>query len=698
MQLKSRLLLFFVGIALFGLVLISVVSYNSAIEYGDNFEKEELEEVSEVIVGMLRTQEELESILELVRGIRIDHLGIYLVDARNNIHAHGGKFNFIKKDIAIYLAQGIMDEELNFGHGLPVSEVDFYWKKSLIPGTPYTLVLIEEFSEERIANVINIFGAPLLVVGIVILWISIWGALILASLFKKLDQQKISLEIVKNKALQANHAKSDFLANMSHEIRTPLTAILGFSETLLQKDLSEEDSYNAVRTIMRNGRHLINLINDILDLSRIEANKLKIEHVNFSPVKLMADLESMVKIQAQSKNINIDVKYIFPIPEEINSDPLRLRQILYNLCSNAIKFTEEGYIVITVGCKPDSQEMYFEVADTGIGVKKEAVEEIFNRFSQADASITREYGGTGLGLALSRKLAEKLGGSLSMESEYGVGSRFTATIDCGVLDNTKFLRNKDEIPRIKISALLTPPSLSGRVLLVEDNLDNQRLLSLLIRKTGVEFFIASNGEQAVEMGLNTGFDLIFMDMQMPVMDGVEAVKLLRHQKYNKPIIALTANVMSESKEICISIGCNDFLSKPVDRNRLYEVMSEYLRVAADTVEGNATMLDPIQSPLMDDPALAEIVLLFTNELGKKCANIEDALDKQDWDVLRDIFHQLKGSGGGIGFPMVTEIAAKIGIEIREQKYHLMRESIKEFYLICDRINAGAEQTRKESNG
>jgi CheY-like chemotaxis protein len=200
------------------------------------------------------------------------------------------------------------------------------------------------------------------------------------------------------------------------------------------------------------------------------------------------------------------------------------------------------------------------------------------------------------------------------------------------------------------------------------------------------------------MALNNSFDLVFMDMQMPVMDGVEAVKILRHKNYSQPIIALTANAMSESKEKCISIGCNDFLSKPVDRNRLYEMMSEYLRVETDAVESNVTIMDPIQSSLIGDPDLEDIVLLFTDGLGDTCDKIRDALDQQNWEALQDIFHQLKGSGGGVGFPEITEIADKIGMEIKGQKYHMVRESIKEFYLICGRINAGAEKTRMESRG
>lgn len=720
MHLQARFLSFIVGIAFFGLFLIGIVTYNSFKETGIRYEMGALGELSDHISNMLKGKTRLEAIQKTVNRYTIPNHGIYIADAKHNIYPSDSNPLSINNEIVIGIIQSISKQDIDAGHqenvgrGNPASENDISirWDKFPVQGAPYTIILLQEYNnEEAFVEFFDVFGVQMVVVGIVVLWISIWGALILASLFKRLDAQKVkleekahALEVAREKALQASIAKSDFLANMSHEIRTPLTAIMGFSESLLENDQLNGESSSTIKTIIRNGKHLLHLINEILDLSKIEAGKLEIEPMRFSPVKLLTDIEPMVHAQVQRKNIKFEINYDFPIPDSINSDPFRLKQVLINLCSNAVKFTHNGYVAVNVSCNPRAQLMCFEVVDTGIGLKDDELDRIFQDFSQADTSISRRYGGTGLGLPLSKRFAALLGGKVSVKSEYGTGSRFTLTIATGVLDDAEFLHSISQLPKINAGPVMSVPGLSGKVLLVEDNLDNQRLLSLLLGKTGIEVSLASNGEQALQMALNNSFDLVFMDMQMPVMDGLKATALLRQQSYTKPIIALTANAVKEDQEQCFSAGCNDFLAKPVDRGRLYKVMSKYLKVRvgagsmAGTTVGETVKTDvdialhntPIKSLFADDPDLADLVPGFIKGLQKVENNIRDAFDHQDWDVLDDLFHQLKGSGGGIGFPIITEIAGEIGILIKHKDANKVGIKINAFYQICERIYAGSE--------
>jgi|GEM_PF-3638851 len=385
----------------------------------------------------------------------------------------------------------------------------------------------------------------------------------------KVAQRTFDLQTAKEHAVQLAHqaeaasrSKSRFLANMSHEIRTPLTAIVGFGETLLDTHTTVHERIDSINAIIRNGVHLQQIINDILDISKIEANKLDIERIDTNYLELLTEIDSIIGMQARHKGLVFEIHYRFPLPVRIVTDPLRLKQILINLCNNAIKFTKSGSVRVTVIYHADAKQMAFAVRDTGIGLTDEQRGRLFQAFEQADSSTTRKFGGTGLGLAISKRLAEMLGGNVTVESDPGQGSCFTVTVDAGLQKPGNALTclpatTKDVVKEVRSQLL------SGEILLAEDTPDNQRLFSLYIKKAGSQLTIADNGKLAVEAALSRHFDLVLMDMQMPVMDGIEAVQTLRRAGYTQPIVALTANAMKEDQDKCFQAGCDGFLAKPV---------------------------------------------------------------------------------------------------------------------------------------
>ncbi|CAK9010397.1 Hybrid signal transduction histidine kinase J, partial [Durusdinium trenchii] len=385
-------------------------------------------------------------------------------------------------------------------------------------------------------------------------------------------------------AVRANQAKTEFLARMSHEIRTPMTAILGFADMLMAdtslNELSSE-STEWVTTIRRNGEYLLALINDILDLSKIEAGQLQVERLACSPKLIVDEVVELLRPKATAKGIDLKSLTCGDVPEAIISDPHRLRQVLINLVGNAVKFTEHGEVVITlraVGSPHGQQQLTFDVTDTGIGIDSEQLENVFQAFQQADLSTTRRYGGSGLGLTISRRLAEALDGSISVESRMGVGSCFQLRVraekthDADVEPanyekaGTRTSHAASEVPH--------DAALSGlRVLLAEDGPDNRRLVTCLLEKAGAEVTMAEDGQKAVELVLgerksspvSCEFDVILMDMEMPRLDGYSATRLLRKAGYQRPIIALTANAMQGDEVKCKEAGCDIYITKPITR-------------------------------------------------------------------------------------------------------------------------------------
>jgi signal transduction histidine kinase len=419
------------------------------------------------------------------------------------------------------------------------------------------------------------------------------------------DRQRVEEQLRKAKtdAEAATRAKSAFLANMSHEIRTPMTAILGYAE--LVEELIDQchdcptesncerwsEGRRHVATVRRNAEHLLGLINDILDLSRVEFGKMTIERQPCHLQAIVEDVASLMRVRLEEKGLTYATEYAGPVPEVICSDAGRLRQILVNLVGNAVKFTQAGGVRVIVRCVRDLAEprVEFDVVDTGIGMAPEETARLFEPFTQADTSTTRRFGGSGLGLAIARNLAQLLGGEVSLvEAQPDVGARFRLSVPTGSLDGVRMLTGPQAAPAAKAPAPATPTlqGLSGaRVLLAEDGVDNQRLVAHLLRKAGAEVVTVENGRMAVDTAMEAlkdgrSFDVILMDMHMPVLDGYAATRALRRRQYGGTIIALTAAAMQGDCDKCTAAGCDGYATKPVDRRGLIALVASHLKVTS----------------------------------------------------------------------------------------------------------------------
>lgn len=374
------------------------------------------------------------------------------------------------------------------------------------------------------------------------------------------------LNLAREEADRANQAKSMFLANISHEIRTPLGIIMGFAQLAQQEDGKEQrDSY--LNAIVRNGKELTRIIGDVLDISKIEAKTLMIEDTEFSLNELHEELRESWQSQASSKGLKFSFEKESSLPENIQSDKTRIRQILNNLLSNALKFTEQGSVSVRVGTEVDENHrafLIYTVDDTGIGIREESREKLFKAFSQEDSSITRKFGGSGLGLAISKELSEALGGDLTAcPNPHGKGSRFVFRLPL------KIVGEASSAPAVSVGVEKT---LKGkRVLLVEDSIDNQMLIKLMLEKHGVSVSLANNGEEGVEKALAEKYDLILMDIQMPILDGYQAFKKMKSKHIDVPVVALTAHALKEERKRALAHGFSGYLTKPIDHSQLIAV-------------------------------------------------------------------------------------------------------------------------------
>ena len=396
-------------------------------------------------------------------------------------------------------------------------------------------------------------------------------------------------------ARAANAAKSEFLTNMSHEIRTPMTAILGFAELLANE---ERDSSNSgqkleyIETIQRNGEHLLKVINDILDISKIEAEKVVLERLVVPLSEFLNDIVDTLKVKSKIKGIELSLDIGSDVPSYIETDPLRLRQVLVNLIGNAIKFTDQGSVAIRVRLDKHCDHLLISIVDTGIGLTSKQIDKMFGAFEQADPSTTRKYGGSGLGLRISKRFAELLGGDIFIESEFGRGSTFTLQLKKSSYQATSLASDNATSRTNEIGSSLhsSAKPLSGlRILLAEDGPDNQRLISHILQKAGAIVEIAENGQVAISKLTRDGtidgellrpqpFNLIVSDIQMPEIDGYSLAKILVAKGSRLPIIALTAHAMSDELQKCLNVGFDAYASKPIDSKSLIAICHTWGRI------------------------------------------------------------------------------------------------------------------------
>ena len=405
------------------------------------------------------------------------------------------------------------------------------------------------------------------------------GIIIVASDITQHKEIQNELRQAKDAAEIANATKSAFLANMSHEIRTPLGAVLGFSELLLAGDMSPSERNASVEVIKRNGRLLSNIINDILDLSKVEAGKLDVEKIDVPLDEVIQAIGETLHAEAKEKGVELKVAAEGIIPAQIHTDPLRLRQILVNIVGNAVKFTNRGTVDVRIKLlhtNDAATKLGFIVRDTGEGIKNEQIERLFTPFMQADVSTTRKFGGTGLGLVLSRKLARALGGDVVLnETAPGRGSVFIVTIDPGHPENILFHTVEPKLKVVPNGVEALDSLKSHRILIADDNIDNQTMVMRILRLAGAQVEVANNGRESVEMAMKGDYSLVLMDLQMPEMDGYEATRILREKGFKKPIIALTAHAMKEERQRTLRGGFTDHVTKPIDRDALVRTLSGY---------------------------------------------------------------------------------------------------------------------------
>ena len=510
-------------------------------------------------------------------------------------------------------------------------------------------------------------------------------------------------------ATAADRAKSAFLANMSHEIRTPLNAILGFTDVLRSGNCQPEERNQHLDVIRGSGDHLLALINDILDLSKVESGRMTFERVSCDPNAILASVMSGMRVVAAEKGLSLECRWAGPAPNAVTTDPARTRQILLNLVGNAVKFTETGSVRVTaeVVKNPKGGHLFaVDVFDTGEGIAPDKLQTVFDPFTQADVSVTRRHGGTGLGLSISRQIAEKLGGSIVAASRSGAGSLFRVTLDAGDLSNATWSDpDLDGAPAEAVGvedgpscSLPKPMRRDARILLVDDGEVNRRLIRVVLQRAGVTPTEATNGRAAVKAALQAraagrGFDLILMDMQMPVMDGYAASTKLRSAGLTIPIVALTAHAMSGDRAKCVDAGCTDYLSKPVRPTDLLCLLGELLP-AMDDAEPRSPQTDSIPpavaevSPADERPTLASdvgsdpesddgevrppgcelseedadlwpVAADFYASLPARLAACRGLLEKRDAAGLSDAAHKLAGTAGTLGYPSFTRPAAAL---------------------------------------
>ncbi len=465
----------------------------------------------------------------------------------------------------------------------------------------------------------------------------------------ELKKANYQLEQTNSDLIEASNTKGQFLATMSHEIRTPLTSIIGYANGILLGDIDKAEQERVTKIIAENGNHLLNVINDILDISKIEANKLDFESIPTPLFSVLAQIESVVGKRARDKGLAFHLEYKYPLPAQINTDPTRLKQILFNLTNNAIKFTERGYIGLSVSLVDN--KLQIKVKDSGEGISVKQQEQLFQPFTQADSTINRRFGGTGLGLSISRRLANGLGGDINVHSTPRKGSTFTLNIDLSIVQDSPWINNVGEIwhstPTKSVKPSALPNFVGNKVLLADDHPNNRELISILLKRMNITVTEVENGKQALDTIFYQKFDLILLDIHMPQMDGTEALKKIRAAGNYTPVIALTANNMKHEIEHYLRLGFSDHLAKPISRQHFINKISLYLNKQGE-----------IDSPLHQGDML-RLIKDYQEDLRDQVVNIELALEQRDLTVISEISHRIRGSAGSFGFDIIGQKFADI---------------------------------------
>jgi len=605
---------------------------------------------------------------------------LLVLDARGNVVLANAAFSELSGQDADALT-GVRADTLSWIHVDEANPV-FPWQYAFETGEPTRMDMVgfvDSKGEQRkfIVNCSPVMGAK----G------KVGGVLISMDDVTLLEEKELLLRQSMEEAEAANHAKTAFLSNMSHEIRTPMTAILGFTEVLKRGlNQTEEDRIRHLNTISNSGTHLLELINDVLDLSKVESGAMEVESIACKAATISNEVVHVLQVKAREKGISLELAIDSDLPAHIFSDPSRLRQIVTNLVGNAIKFTEKGGVQVRLEHDETEGEsrMLIKVIDSGIGMSDQQLSTIFEAFIQADASITRRFGGTGLGLSISRKLALAMNGDIVVSSTEGEGSTFMLTLPTGDISNVamlsveEVLKSVDEVESVTAKQWSFPQS---HALVVDDGPENRELLSVVLGELGIEITTAENGQLALDAMDKQRFDVVLMDIQMPVMDGYQAVGEMRKRGVSEPVVALTANAMKGYEQTVMDAGFSHYMTKPIDIDGLTILLGELLGGTCANIDpalpsamsepqthaaaANLSDEKPVYSNMaLQNPKFRAIAEQFVLRLEEQMYEMRECIEKNDLDTLAKLAHWLKGSGGTVGFVEFAEPARELEMAAR----------------------------------